>query len=352
VRSGIARVARCMARAFASSEEAGAFDLTFAGPLDRLRDVGADRWGRRPARLVPWDSGRLSLTANFTWPGVRRNVGSAIWYFPHWDVPWLAAPRRSVVLVSDVIPIVVPGATTPLRRELAKRWIRYSAASATRAVVSTEFTKGEVIDLWPDLADRISVIPLGVDPVFFGSPAPLPGDLQRLAESAPFMLSVGNRKAHKNLAIGPEVLARVPGINWVVVGEAFRGWDAVMMRATALGVRHRIHVLEPRPDEEIHSLYAAASCLLFPSRAEGFGLPVLEALASGTRVVAGAAGATREILSGHGAVCDPDDPDAFAAAVSAAVAAGPPADEGRRHAALFTWDRAAARLRETIRSIG
>lgn len=351
VRSGIARVARCMARAFAMADGAGEFDVSFAGPARSLFELGAARWGSRPSRLVPWESGRLSLTASLAWPRVTRAVGPAVWYFPHWDVPWLARPMRSVVLVSDVIPLVVPGATSPARKVVAQRWIRRSALTASRIAVSTRFTGEELTDLWPDLAPKISVVPLGVDDRFFSTPAALPADLERIAGAAPFMLSVGNRKPHKNLLMGPEVLARVPDVNWVVVGESFPGWEEVMRRASTLGVTHRIHVLDPRPDAEVHSLYATAACLFFPSRNEGFGLPILEALASGTRVVAGTAGASAEVLGGQGALCDLDDADRFAEAVAHAVSAGPPGPGGREHAARYTWAASAASLATLIRQI-
>jgi glycosyltransferase involved in cell wall biosynthesis len=349
IRSGIARVARCMPQAFAAGNSAAEFEITVAGPPHALADLGVDRWVGRP-RVVPWEAGRLSPWSDLSWPAVDRAVGDAVWYFPHWDMPWLARPRRSVALVNDVIPLVVPGATSRARSVLARRWIRRSALKATRVAVSTAYTRTELVEIWPDLADRTRVVPLGVDGRFFSTPIPLPPAIRSLAE-APFMLSVGNRKAHKNLAMGPEVLARVAGIHWIVVGEFFPAWDAVIQRAAKLGVANRIHVLESQPDEVVHALYAGAVCLFFPSRNEGFGLPILEALAAGSRVVIGRAGASVEVLGGHGAVCDLDDADAFASAVQDALRAGPPGKAGRSHAMTFTWERSARVLAEIVREI-
>ena len=209
VRSGIARVARCMPQAFTAADDSGEFEVTVAGPPRTIAELGAGRW-RRPPRVVPWDAGRLSAASALSWPGVNRAVGDATWYFPHWDVPWLANPRRSIVLVSDVIPLVVPGATSSLRRLVARQWIRRSALNASLVAVSTEFTRSELIEIWPDLAAKTRVVPLGVDPHFFGTPAQLPESLRALVGRGAYMLSVGNRKAHKNLLMGPEVLARLP----------------------------------------------------------------------------------------------------------------------------------------------
>src|SRR5690349_9091354 len=259
VRSGIARVARCMPQAFTAADDSGEFEVTVAGPPRTIAELGAGRW-RRPPRVVPWDAGRLSAASALSWPGVNRAVGDATWYFPHWDVPWLAHPRRSIVLISDVIPLVVPGATSNMRRLVARQWIRRTAVKASRVAISTEFARSELIDIWPDLAGKIRVVPLGVGPQFFGTPSPLPEPL-----------------------------------------------DAVAQRAAALGVTNRIHVLGGQPDSVVHGLYAGAACLFFPSRNEGFGLPILEALAAGTRVVIGRAGASMEVLGGHGTACGLDD---------------------------------------------
>jgi glycosyltransferase involved in cell wall biosynthesis len=341
----LARVARSVARAFAENDRAHRYDLLFAGPIDRLESLGARDWGQHHPRLIRWNSGRLSARAELDWPRVRDAVGDAVWYFPHFDVPWRANPRQSIVVIHDLIALHVPGATTAGRKALAERWIRRSGRRATRIVVGSEFTRREVSDQWPDLAHKIVVVPHGVDPLFFAPPARLPDDLDRLTTNGPFMLSVGNKKPHKNLVMGPEVLARLPDLRWVVVGEPFRGWEQVTRLIAELGVGDRVHILDPQPDAVLHALYAASACLFFPSRHEGFGLPILEALAAGTRVVVGAAGASIEVLAGHGAVCDLDDANSFATAVDAALKAhGLPDPAARAHAATFTWSRAARQI--------
>ncbi|HVX40770.1 MAG TPA: glycosyltransferase family 1 protein [Gemmatimonadaceae bacterium] len=350
-RSGIARVARCNARAFLQQAR-GEFDVTLCGPREMLAHLGAPTWG--DSSLVDWTAGRFSLKAQVTWNRVRRQTGDAIWYFPLWDVPWGDVPARSIVTIHDLTTIRVPGATTRSRRAVVKAWIRHVSRRATRIVAGTEFSRREVVEAWPDLANRVAVIPHGVEPRFFGEPEPLPMDVAAMLPDAEYVLSVGNRKPHKNLQIAVEVLRRLPDLHWVVVGERFRGWEHVTSLIERYRVGDRVHVLGQQPDAVLHRLYRDAACLLFPSRHEGFGLPVLEALASGTRVVAGTAGATVEVLGGHGAVCDCDDPDSFASAVSDARAAkrdGPFPADARAHAATFTWERSARAIAELVRDI-
>jgi glycosyltransferase involved in cell wall biosynthesis len=339
-----------MARAFIENS-ATPKSHVLCGPTRQLEQLGAPRWGASPPEVVDWTAGRFSLAAELEWGRVSREAGDSIWYFPHWDMPWRARPRRSIVLISDVIPIVVPGATSALRRAIARRWILRSARVASRLVVSTEFTKSEVLGIWPELDGRVFVVPLGADPRFLSEPPPLPDALEVIASRAPFMLSVGNRKPHKNLIRGPEVLARVKDLHWIVAGEAFRGWASVVEHAQRLGVTDRMHVIDTPSDAVLHALYTRSVCLFFPSRNEGFGLPILEALAAGTHVVTGAAGSSIEVLNGHGTVCGLDDDDAFAEAVQRAIRSGPPGPGPREYARECSWKRSAEALERLIRDL-
>jgi hypothetical protein len=112
-RSGISRVARSVARAFVEADGSREFETTLAGPAPTLSVMGAERWGRHRPRIVDWRSGRLDPRAELSWTSVGANVGDAVWYFPHFDMPWRAAPRRSIVAIHDLIALLVPGGDDP-----------------------------------------------------------------------------------------------------------------------------------------------------------------------------------------------------------------------------------------------
>jgi glycosyltransferase involved in cell wall biosynthesis len=199
------------------------------------------------------------------------------------------------------------------------------------------------------------VVPNGVDQSFFDAAGALPTEIARRLSGDPFMLSVGIRKERKNLRMGVEVLTRVPTLRWVVVGDWYPEWEKVEALARAAGVSDRMIVRDRQNEGTLRALYSAAAFLLFPSRYEGFGLPILESLASGTPVIASGTTSTGEVLGGAGWLCDPDDAPAFARAAQEILALGPPrraevAERGRARAREFTWERSAEGLAQAFRA--
>ncbi len=349
-RSGLARVAASIARAFLDrfSDE---FAITLAGPVETLEEM-AVRGSGRAGRIVAWDAGRYS-PGNLQWLRAKEQAGPAIWYFPHWDVPWLGTPDRFVVTMHDMAHLLLPDRGT-LKRFVARQWIQRSLARARRVTVGSEYTAREVTSAWPALADKLAVVPHGVDERFFADADPLPRDIASRLHGDPFMLSVGIRKERKNLRMGVEVLSRVSKLRWVVVGDWYPEWEKVEALAAAAGVSDRMIVLDRQNEETLRALYGAAAFLLFPSRYEGFGLPIIESLASGTPVIASGTTSTGEVLGGAGWLCDPDDAPAFARAAQEILALGPRraevAERGRVRAREFTWERSAEGLAKAFRA--
>lgn len=352
-RSGIARVALSLARALAARLNVGTdFDLTVCGPVDRLEALGVRGWADRPVRLVNWAGDRQSVAAERFWTAVQREVGDALWVFPHWDVPWHSLPRRYIVIVYDLILVRVPGATSSVRRLVAARWIRRAVRHADRVMVMSGFTARDLERFSPGTTTKTRFIAAGVEPAFLNPPGPLPLHIHEFTDAGPFMLSVGNRKRHKNLGMGVEVLSRVPGLRWVVVGQYYPPWDEVAARASAAGVADRMLVLDPQSDDVLCSLYHAAMCLFLPSQMEGYGLPVIEAAVCGTPVVCSNAGSLPEVAGSCASLCNPDDARGFALAVEALRATSARQSvQCVERARAMTWDAAAGQLLDTIREI-
>ena len=348
-RSGLARVASSIAEAFVRgfSDE---FSIVLAGPASTLRAMGATAWGR--CRIVDWSSGRYA-PLDWRWNRVRAKTGRAIWYYPHWDVPLNAMGDPYVMTMHDLAHLKLPGHSR-LKQVVARQWIARSLARARWIMAGSRYSADEAIEVWPEIAPRTSVVYHGVDGRFFGAPPAIPPHaVERIPGASPFMLSVGIRKERKNLAIGVEVLRAVPDLRWVVVGDWYPEWETVARAARHAGVAERMIVLERQDEETLRALYAGAAFLLYPSRYEGFGLPIIEALASGIPVIAATTTSTGEVLGGAGWACDPDDVPCFVRSAREILALGARrrdvVERGRARAREFTWERSAGGLAEAFR---
>ncbi len=351
-RSGIGRYTREIAARLARR---GAFrDVLLVGDEAELRD-----WCEREAlpdtvRIQQLAGGRYSLASQIGWARLSAALPrDAVVWFPHWDVPLLYAGPPSVVTVHDLIHLRVPGVASSRTRLAVRVLLRVATRRAARIVTDAEFTRDDLLVSEPGLAGRIDVVSCGVSTRFLQPPAPdeaLPPGMR-----APFLLAVGNRKPHKNLLAAVEVLAMLrlddPSLVLVVAGERFPEWDDVMLRAAALGVATAIIDPSSVSDAQLAALYRGCECLLFPSRYEGFGLPVLEAMACGAPVVASNATSIPEVAGDAALLSDPDDHASMASDVRRVRAdAGLRTDlsaRGIARAAGFTWDRAAEQI-ETV----
>lgn len=247
----------------------------------------------------------------------------------------MRAPLRArppvVATVHDVAVLRYPEAFPAWHRHTGRLALRQAVRSADAVVAVSAFTRDELTELLGVSADRIHVAGNGVDPVFTASGPAASGD---------YVLAVATLEPRKNLVRAVEA-ARIAGVELRVVGA--RGWGGVEVPGWVGRV----------DDAELAALYRGARCLVFPSLYEGFGIPVLEAMACGTPVVTTRGGATEEVAGGAAVLVDPLD--------AAAIAAGIGEAESRREelrrlgierAKRFTWAQAADVVEALWRELG
>lgn len=265
------------------------------------------------------------------------------------------AGRALVATVHDLAFHRFPDAYPASGRRFHEQATRIAAGEAARLLTPSTATACDLADLYGVERARITVIPLGVDP---SNPdrAAARRLLDRLGVPGPFLLAVGTLEPRKNLAVLVEAFAsaaaELPDHHLVVAGPA--GWGPAPPPSWEL-LRVRLAGQVDRPTLE--GLYAAADGLAYPSLYEGFGLPVVEAMAAGTPVLTSDRSSLPEVAGEAALLVDPGDRDALAAGLVLLVTDQPLRarlrQAGLERAAGFTWEATATRTwaayREALR---
>jgi len=250
--------------------------------------------------------------------------------------PSYRAPFRSrvplVVTVHDLAVFRHPEAFPPWTRSYSRAAVPGVVRAARRVIAVSEFTRAELVELLRVPEERIRVVPNAVDPAFTAEGPRAEGE---------YVLTVGTLEPRKNLARLAEA-SRQLGIELRVVGA--RGWGGVSPNGS------RVRWLGELPDDALARLYRGAAAVAYPSLYEGFGIPVLEAMACGAPVVTSAGGATEEVAGGAAVLVDPLDAASIAAGLEQALAhRGELRAQGLGRAAAFSWEDVARRTADVYR---
>ncbi len=285
--------------------------------LDCLRPFGASF----PANNFLWNQGWGLLL-----PVFRR---WDLFHAPAYTAP-LWCPVPVVVTIHDVSylagPEYYPYRLDPLRL----LYYRASARRADRVIVPSGFSRSEVLRFFPDLAGRIRVIPMGVSADFFPDGEGAAAVRRHYAIEGPYLLHVGDIHRRRNLPLLTRVADEL-GLQLIAVGKLLEG------RPPGPPCR----TLQNLAIEDLRGLYSGAEALVYASLYEGFGLPLLEAMACGIPVVAVRRASIPEVC-GDAAVLVDFSPEALREGIRAARSdRNLWAARGRERAAEFSWRRTA-----------
>ncbi len=317
-------------------------------------DPPLDRLPRRttPLSVRPW---RLTTAlAYFTNLGMDRMFGDAdVFHATEHLLPRLKR-IRSVFTLHDLIFQFDPDSHKPLNIAFLKTMMPVFLKAADAVIAVSECTKRDAMRLYGIPENKIRVIYEGVDPKFtpVTDPTRLAAVRARYQLPGHFILHLGTIEPRKNLPLLFEVIAQSKD-HLVVAGK--RGWltEPILATVKELGIEDHVHFTGFVDDEDLPALISSATVLAMPSKYEGFGLPVLEAMACGTPVIASNTSSLPEVGGAAALYARPDDLRSWSQLIDRVIdddqLRASMREKGLRQAAKFRWGEAARQTAQVYR---
>ena len=279
-----------------------------------------------------------------------RRAGLDLVYDPTGTLPILLAGVRRVATIHDVIPYVYPRASTLLDRLIYRFWLPVAVRQLDAVITVSEQSKADIIRYLPVNPDNVVVIPNGVDGRFRVTPEresrPV---LDRYGIVSPFILYVGSLALRKNLERLIDAYAQLRrwSQRWTLVVVGAQSWNktAIFEKVQELELLPSIHFTGFIADPDLPALYSGADLFVFPSLYEGFGIPVLEAMACGTPVVTSNCTSLPSVAGDAAVLVDPTSAESISSGMRH-VLENPALAESLRSQGLvrardFTWEKVA-----------
>ncbi len=294
-----------------------------------------------------------------SWQLLRLRVD--LYHATHYVLP-LMVPCPVVVTIHDIIHLLYPEyLPNQLAFHYAERMIHRSLQRGNRIIAVSENTRSDLMHYFSIGGEKIEVIHNGIEECFRRpvAAAELTSWMERLGLERPYLLFVGNPKPHKNLdnvikAYAAALRRHEFPHPLVCVGGRGNTEFKIRQRAEQLGIGNRVLLLGHVDQQALPAIYQGAALFLYPTLYEGFGLPVVEAMASGVPVITSDTSSLKEIAAGYADLVNPLDIDGMAQAIVQAVRDQDHrttlAKLGRRRAEDFRWDKAARQTLEVYRA--
>jgi glycosyltransferase involved in cell wall biosynthesis len=308
-------------------------------------DVGAEKVvvPVKATNRVEWVRGEQQLL-----PRLARRAGCDVVHSLASTAPATGRFAR-VTTIHDLNYLVVPEAHFGLRGLGMRALVPLAARRSHRLLTDSQSTRADLVERLHVKPDKVDVVPLGLGRASTAVPTPPQELRERLwLTDRPVVLALSAKRPHKNLSGLLDALALIaPERRPIAVLPGYPTPYELELRdhAAALDVDGDVRFLPWTSEEDVEGLFALASCFVFPSFYEGFGLPVLEAMARGVPVACSDRSSLPEVAGDAAVLFDPADPCAIAAALERLLEdrelAARLAEAGRRRAAEFTWARTA-----------
>ncbi len=288
----------------------------------------------------------FSLAQQWHIPRLIQHLQADVYHSPYYLMPYRPGIPTLVTLY-DLIPQHFPNTVSVQARLLFQLTTRLAIHAATHLIAISEATRQDVIQAYKVATEKITAVPLAPDPRFRPQPTPILAAIRHkynLPEK--FVLYLGINKPHKNLSrlltAWQQLENQFPDVELIIAGK----WDNryPQTKKQAQQLRH-VRFLGSVTDEELPALYSAATVFVFPSLYEGFGLPVVEAMACGTAVACSHTASLPEIGGDTVLYFNPWQTEEIATQIGRLLQDTTLrlslAEQGKKRAQTFTWQKTA-----------
>ena len=255
-----------------------------------------------------------------------------------------------VVMVHDMRPFTHPELSS--QTLYFRTWVPSLLRSCRHILTNSQYTSREIQKVTRISSDKITVIPLGYDNKLFA-----PNRLQQLSDSCPYLLHVGQAYPHKNLhrlvKAFSLISGRYPDLRLVLAGKPYRHQTrSLKALAHQLRIDHKVVFKSYVDRRELSDLYRNAYAFVYPSLWEGFGIPILEAMASGIPVITSKGSAIEELANSHALLVDPtkisEIYEAMEHILNSQTAWLNLREKGIQRASKFSWEKCAYETKTTL----
>jgi glycosyltransferase involved in cell wall biosynthesis len=308
-------------------------------------------------RAVRDTSGHYSIAEQISIPFAVKRERLDLFHAPHYVLPALT-PSRSVVTIHDCIHLMFPEYLTHrLGHAYAHALLWTAAHKSDRIFTVSEQSKRDILKFFKVPPEKIVVTPNAIDERFKETPSEehVVQTRERYQLSHAYLLYVGNIKPHKNLERLIEAFHLVreqgrPELELIIIGDEISKLQSLRRAVHKYQLHRYVRFLGFVPDKTLAVLYRLASVFVFPSLYEGFGLPPLEAMASGTPVVTSNVSSLPEVVGDAAILVDPYRAEAIADGILQVLRSTHLRDDLRRRGLervkAYSWRRSAERVRE------
>ena len=346
--------------------------LRYLGRIDRENEYvllcrpadldSMDKYGDN-FRAVAEPSGNYSVMEQVRVPLALKRAGAHVFHAPHYVLPPVL-PCPSVVTIHDCIHLMFPEyLPNKLAYAYARTFMTIAARRSSRVLTVSEASKRDILRFFKIPASKVEVVYNAIDDRFDREPEM--EDVMRVREryqlNDPFLLYTGNIKPHKNVerVIEAYSLLRTRGfdnLKLLIIGDEISKSPHLRRAVHRHQLHRQVRFLGFVPDATLAVLYRLADVFVFPSLYEGFGLPPLEAMASGTPVVTSNVSSLPEVVGDAALLVDPKDADAIAGAIQRILTdrdlRRSLTQKGLGRAHDFSWERSVRRIRDVYLEVG